>query len=106
MAQRQEWSVRAVPLALHGDAVPVVSIGKPGCKSLDTYTMMGVLGRCTTLQLKILLFSIFEYCKAINQNMQSRATTSIDLKNKGLLHSVGGFGKGVQQFKIVLHNAC
>ena len=65
MATRSEWSVRAVPLALHGDAVPVVSVGKPGCKSLDTYSMMGILGKGATIQLKILLFSILDYYKAI-----------------------------------------
>mgnify|MGYP006999510162 CR=1 FL=1 len=35
MCKRQEWEERAVPISLHGDAVPCVGIGKPHCNSFD-----------------------------------------------------------------------
>ncbi len=35
MTRKRQWKRRAIPLAIHGDAVPVVAVGKHGTKSLD-----------------------------------------------------------------------
>ena len=32
---RTAWRRKAIPFAVHGDAVPVVAVGKAGTKSLD-----------------------------------------------------------------------
>jgi len=64
MAERQGWERHAIPLALHGDAVPVLGVGKSATRSLDAYSMHGILASGSTLQIKMLLFSVFEQCKA------------------------------------------
>ena len=42
MKHRRNWKSQALPIALHGDAVPVLSVGKANPKSFDTYSIQGV----------------------------------------------------------------
>lgn len=63
MAQRSDWMMWAIALALHGDAVPVIGVGKSNTRSLDAYSMHGVWAVGSTIQIKVLLYSIFEQCK-------------------------------------------
>ena len=40
---RAMWKYTFVPMALHGDAVPVVRVGKPGVKSFDAYSISSLM---------------------------------------------------------------
>lgn len=60
MRSRPNWMQKMIPLALHGDAVPVTRVGKKGSQSYDAYSWQSVLARGTTLQIKHLIFGIFE----------------------------------------------
>lgn len=48
MQARPRWRELAIPLALHGDAVACVAVGKPGTKSMDTVSWASVLSAGTT----------------------------------------------------------
>lgn len=43
MRQLPRWRDQAIPIAIHGDGVPCVAVGKPGTKSLDTVSWQSVL---------------------------------------------------------------
>jgi len=63
MVNSPQWKKRAVPLSVHGDAVPCVAVGKAGTKSFDVCSFQGLLGHGTTKELKLLIFGIFEHTK-------------------------------------------
>ena len=48
MRQEPGWQSKVVPLALHGDAVPCVAVGKPGTKSLDCLSWQSVIASGST----------------------------------------------------------
>eukprot|EP00969_Alexandrium_andersonii_P124608 5507405-Alexandrium_andersonii.AAC.1 len=50
MRDRASWDEFAIPLALHGDGVPVLQVGKPGTKSLETFSTMSLWAKGRTLQ--------------------------------------------------------
>ena len=50
MRMRDGWRDHGVPLAIHGDAVPCVAVGKPGTKSLDTISWQSLLAVGSTLR--------------------------------------------------------
>ena len=60
VCKRSGWEKFAVPVAIHGDAIPVIMIGKPGTKSLDCLSWQSLLASGTTLSIKELMFCIFE----------------------------------------------
>jgi hypothetical protein len=60
MKSRPNWMQQMVPLALHGDAVPVIRVGKKGSRSYDAYSWQSIIARGTTLEIKHLVFGIFE----------------------------------------------
>ena len=43
------WRELAVPLAIHGDAVPVLQIGRSGTKSYDAYSLQSLSSAGNTL---------------------------------------------------------
>ena len=45
---RANWKKFAIPLALHGDGVPCVAVGKPGTKSMGTISWASMLSAGTT----------------------------------------------------------
>ena len=53
----------AIPLAVHGDAIPIIAIGRPNTQSLDVTSMQGILSRGNVAEVKHLLYSCFEKCK-------------------------------------------
>ena len=57
------WHTRAIPISLHGDAVPVIRCTRAGSESFDTYSWMSILGEGTTLYLKQYLFGLFNAMK-------------------------------------------
>ena len=52
-----------VPLAVHGDGVPVIRVGKKGSKSCDAYSWQSIVASGTTLKVKHRIFGIFEDSK-------------------------------------------
>ena len=58
--KRPDWNDHAAVAAIHGDAVPCLSIGKAGTTSYCVYSMKGILGSGTTLQQKQYLFGNFD----------------------------------------------
>ena len=64
MVQRPNWSERAIPISLHGDAAPAVGVGKAHSKSYDCYSWMSILAHGPTSRVKLYLCGIFEDCKA------------------------------------------
>ena len=64
MCGRSGWIEHAVPISLHGDAVPCVSVGHAGVKSLDAYSWQSVLADGTTTHIKHYVFGMFEQSKA------------------------------------------
>ena len=64
MRARQDWQSTAVPIALHGDAVPCIAVGKPGTKSMDCISWQSLMASGATIDLKRLAFCIFEHSKS------------------------------------------
>ena len=60
MQDKLNWMKRAIPLTIHGDAVPVVRVGRPGCSSLECLSVQSLLADGATMRVKLLLFSMFE----------------------------------------------
>ena len=60
---RDRWSSLAIPISLHGDAVPAVSVGKAGSKSYDCYSWQSVLSHGVTTAIKVYICGLFEDCK-------------------------------------------
>ena len=42
MIDRADWQKFAIPLAVHGDGVPCIKIGKAGARSLDCFSCCGL----------------------------------------------------------------
>jgi hypothetical protein len=63
MCMREGWAERAIPIVIHGDAVPCVGVGKSGSKSFDCYSIQSVCARGSSARVKLYLFGIFEDCK-------------------------------------------
>lgn len=63
MCKRNEWYNRAIPIMIHGDAVPAVGVGKAGAKSWDCYSFQSCLTRGSSKKVKVYLFGLFEDSK-------------------------------------------
>lgn len=63
MALRPDWAKKAIPISIHGDAVPCVSVGKAGSKSFDCYSWQSLLARGATSKVKQYIFGLFESSK-------------------------------------------
>ena len=64
MVLREGWKRHAVPIAIHADAVPCVSIGRAGTKSLDVFSWQSVIGKGGTEDVKHVMYSVFNQCKS------------------------------------------
>ena len=65
IVQRPDWKNKTVPLSIHGDAVPVIQVGKPGTKSLDVTSHQSILAKnSSSLRVKQPVTAIFEQNKA------------------------------------------
>ena len=49
MRARPNWEQNGVPLAIHGDGVACISVGRPGAQSLDTVSWASIVASGTTL---------------------------------------------------------
>ena len=55
------WQQCFIPLAVHGDGVPVSGVGKSWSKSFESYSFNSLLGRGSTLQFQFLIAGIFKH---------------------------------------------
>ena len=53
------WEDVTIPLALHGDGVPVLRVGKAGNASYDAYSTQSLWVQGSTLNCKVLVFGVF-----------------------------------------------
>ena len=71
MASRDNWSSCAIPVSLHGDAVPAVGVGRASSKSFDVYSMQGILCNAWTSLANMYLFGLFEDVKLPGRTMEA-----------------------------------
>ena len=62
LCTRPNWMTKACVFQIHGDAVPCISVGKPGSKSFDVYSSSGVLAQGSTIETKTYIFGLFDKC--------------------------------------------
>ena len=55
MTKRANWKRRAVPIAIHGDGVPVTGCGKSWCKSMLVLSWCSMVGHGSTLEMNFLM---------------------------------------------------
>ena len=60
MTKIANWKTRCVPIAVHGDGVPVIRVGRAGSASLEAISMQSLFAEGPTARVKILLYSMFE----------------------------------------------
>lgn len=64
MIKRKNWITKAIPISYHGDAVPCLSIGKAGTKSLDVTSWQSLLASGqSSLLVKNFINGMFEQSK-------------------------------------------
>lgn len=59
MLRKPGWEKKGVPIAIHGDGVPCIRVGRAGTKSLDAYSWHGLMGSQSTLFVKHYIISVF-----------------------------------------------
>ena len=59
MKGRRNWKRRAVPIALHGDDVPVTGCGKVWSKSMRAISWCSMLGTGSTVNFNFLIYALF-----------------------------------------------
>ena len=57
---RPNYKTRAVPISLHGDAVPVTGVGKAWSRSLDLFSWCSLLGVGLTMEFNFFIWGIFK----------------------------------------------
>ena len=60
MCTRDGWMRRAVPIALHGDAVPVIAVGRSNSQSLEWFSWQSILAYGPTMAIKFWMCGVFE----------------------------------------------
>jgi hypothetical protein len=66
-------------MGIHGDAVPVIAIGKPGTKALEVYSIQGALANGSTTQVKHKIYSGFEKCKMATSMKEAMTLVALSL---------------------------
>ena len=59
MCSKPDWMEKSIPISLHADAVPCVSVGKAGSKLFDKYSWQSILCHGSTA-IKMYLFGLLE----------------------------------------------
>ena len=66
---RPDWRRKAIPIMVHGDAVPCISIGRPSVRSYDVFSFQPLLGRGSTKILKVYVYGNFPQNEAGEETM-------------------------------------
>ena len=80
MKQSPHWKTTYIPMALHGDAVPVIKVGKAGTQSFDATSICPLMAIGQTKVNKRFVVGLFEKCKV--------ATSKGNGQNKQIIHDV------------------
>ena len=56
VSKRKDHMLKALPLALHGDGVPISGVGKSWSRSVDAWSWTSILSKGTTLKTNFLIF--------------------------------------------------
>jgi hypothetical protein len=87
ITQNPQWMHWYVPLSVHGDAVPVIAVGKPGTKSLDVTSFQSLLAAAwSSLNVKVPICSCFEQSKVediTSKEMDKVISWSLDSLQEG-----------------------
>ena len=68
MTRQDVWKERAIPLSIHGDAVPVIRVGRKGAASMECLWFQSLLAEGSTLEVKMLMRAMFECNKACGED--------------------------------------
>ena len=72
VVRKPDWMKKAVPLSIHGDAVPVIQVGKPGTKSLEVVSHQSVVAvDGSSLLLKQPVCAVFEQSKVKSSDVNT-----------------------------------
>ena len=74
MTRQVGWKKRAIPLPIHGDAVPVIRIGRQGSSSMECLSFQSLLAEGATLKCKMLMHAMFEDSKVGDKQHGTMAT--------------------------------
>ena len=64
MLTTPNWAQKAIPIAIHADAVPAVGVGKSHQRAFDCFSWTPLLAKGPTMTIKQYLTGLFEDCKA------------------------------------------
>ena len=64
MRRRPDWKQKAIPIAIHGDGVGAIAVGKAGTKSIDVLSFQSILGRGAHTLVKLWMFALWSLCQA------------------------------------------
>ena len=78
LAMRTDHKQKCIPLALHGDGVPIAGVGKSWSKSVDAYSFCSLLSRGTTLSCNFLICLV--YWKLLLEDASKNAYTQMSKK--------------------------
>lgn len=74
VTKKTNWEQKAIPFSIHGDAVPVIAVGKAGTKSLDMTSQQSLLAcEGSSLWVKQPICGIFEQSKVKNDDFDTDA---------------------------------
>ena len=71
---------RAIPLALHGDDVPVVGVGKAWCALMTTFSWTSMLSTGETRDCQYYIYGIFERVRQTDVDDQGNDSLGIFFK--------------------------
>ena len=70
MMQNLQWRTTDIPMALHGDAMPMIKVGKAGTKSFDATSISPLMAIGHTKIIKQCVFGLFEKVQSGNKQGQ------------------------------------
>lgn len=77
MCAKPNWTHRAIPIAIHGDAVPVYGVGRPTTKSLDCFSWQSLLAFGQTMVVKMLMVAVFDQNKSKSEDGSLQTMDSV-----------------------------
>ena len=77
---------KAIPISLHGDAVPCVGVGKSWSKSLDIISWTSMVGKGSTLQKNFIIWVVFVHVQS--QRLGLRTSLFFSLLSLYVSHSI------------------
>ena len=73
LLERPDHQTHCVPLALHGDGVPLTGIGKAWCQTITNFSIYSLLGEGNTADLLIFIYALFDKMKKVGRDSSATA---------------------------------